>query len=129
MRRLLAVCALAACATPDDRPTTWSYLHATIIAPGCATSNCHARSSSAAGIDLGSADDAYAQLVGRVCGAPDDLPGEPAGNFVIPYEPARSRLLYLLRGDQVDVMPPDRPLPGVEIELIERWILEGASCE
>ena len=123
---LLFVC--AGCDTADERPATWSYVHAAIIAPSCATASCHNKVSSAAGLDFSTRTSAYAFLVGRTCDAPDP-PGEAVGNFVFPYDPDRSTLLYLLRGDQRNVMPPDQPLPEVEVELVERWVLEGAQCD
>ncbi len=67
-------------------------------------------------------------LVGLTCDAPE-LPGEPQRNYVRPFDPDGSRLMHLLRGDNTLLMPPDQPLPDVEIELIERWILEGATCD
>ena len=72
---------------------------------------------------------AYAILVGHACEAPPSA-GAPPRNFVAPGEPERSRLMYLLIGDEVKrQMPPDRALPDVDIDLIEQWILEGATCD
>jgi len=123
----LAAAALApACST--DRPAQWSYIHAAIIRPSCATASCHSYAASVGGIDLSTPASAYTLLTGRVCGAPE-LPGEAPGNFVVPYQPERSRLLYLLRGQDTYVMPPDVPLAPAEIDLISEWILEGAPCD
>jgi hypothetical protein len=36
--------------------------------------------------------------------------------------------MFLLRGEEVLIMPPDVPLPKAEVELIQRWIQEGATC-
>jgi hypothetical protein len=128
-RRWLAGLVFAAgCASTDDRPAAWSYLHAAIVIPSCATASCHSSPGSQAGLDLSSRDGAYAFLTGRVCGAPPH-PGDAPGNFVFPYAPERSRLMYLLRGAQTRVMPPDLPLPSVDVELFERWILDGAGCD
>jgi hypothetical protein len=123
-----AATALGACDSGADRPTRWSYLHAAIIRPSCATASCHSYQGFAGGLDLSTPGGAYSILTGRVCGAPDN-PGEPPGSFVIPGQPERSRLLYLLRGQDTYVMPPDVPLPPVEVNLIESWILEGAPCD
>jgi hypothetical protein len=120
--------ALGACDTVDQRPASWSYIHAAIIAPSCATASCHSNPASLAGLDLSTRTSAYAFLVGRTCDAPPHA-GDAPGNFVFPYDPERSRLIYVLRGEQSLVMPPDVPLPDVEIELIERWILDGAPCD
>lgn len=118
----------AACDGPEDRPADWAYIHAAILAPSCATAQCHSKAASRAAVDLSTADGAYTVLVGRVCGAPP-LPGDPVGNFVRPGHPESSRLMYLLRGERTTPMPPDAPLPDGEIAIVERWILEGASCE
>ncbi len=97
--------------------------------PSCATAGCHSTLSALEGLDLSTADGAYAYLTGRVCGAPE-MPGTPVGNFVRPGQPESSRLMYMLRGVGTDdVMPPDVPLPDAEIAIIERWILEGATCD
>jgi hypothetical protein len=45
---------------------------------------------------------------------------------VIPGQPEASLLLRRLRGEGARRMPPDEPLPRADIELIERWIREGA---
>jgi hypothetical protein len=131
LRRCLAlgfVSSLAACDAASDRPADWAYVHTAILEPSCATALCHSKSAARAAVDLSSSPSAYSLLVGRVCGAPR-LPGDPVGNFVRPGHPESSRLMYLLRGERTTVMPPDLPLPDGEIAVIERWILEGASCE
>lgn len=118
---------LGACAEVDDRPATWSYVYSTVIRPSCTSSNCHSELSATAGLMLHTREAAYVYLTGRVCEplVPDV---QPDHNFVVPYDPERSKLMYLIRGEEVRSMPPDVPLPGAEIELIERWILEGAQC-
>ena len=120
--------ALLACDAPDERSAEWGYVYPAILRPACTTSSCHSNVSSAAGLDLSTANAAYSYLLGRVCGAPAN-PQDAAGNYVFPYQPERSRLLYLLRGDRTTIMPPDTPLPENEIAIVEQWILEGASCE
>lgn len=126
---VLTVAALCGgCDSADDRPASWSYLHTAVIAPACATAGCHSPAAAIAGLDLSSRAGAYNLLTGRICGA-DPSPLDPPGNFVFPGAPERSKLVHLLRGDQVRGMPPDQPLPDVEIELVERWILEGAPCD
>jgi hypothetical protein len=130
-RRLLFACglaALSACDTVADRPAEWSYIHASIIRPSCSTASCHSYEASAGGLDLSTPGGAYSSLTGSVCGAPVQA-GSPAGSFVIPGDPERSRLVYLLRGTDTYVMPPDVPLPPVEVNLIVRWIEEGAPCD
>jgi hypothetical protein len=119
----LACAALGACADVEDRPASWSYIHATIIEPNCTTSNCHTDISRAAGISFDDPDDGYLALAGVACGS------GPANDLVVAGEPGLSKLLYLLRGIEIGIMPPDVPLPDTEIELVEIWIREGASCD
>lgn len=79
-------------------------------------------------MDLHSIESSYTILVGRACDS-NNPPGQAQRNFVAPGQPERSRLLYLLIGEEVPLqMPPDRPLPDGDIDLVERWILEGAQC-
>jgi hypothetical protein len=116
------------CDSADERSASWTYLHPAIIVPSCATSGCHAKVSSIGGNDLSTPTSAYTMLVGRTCDAPE-LPGEPELSFVRPFDPDGSQLIHMLRGDETLRMPPDVPLPQVEIDLIERWILDGATCD
>ena len=124
---LLVVGLLAGCGE-DDRPATWTYVHAAIVRPNCTTSACHSNISAAAGLRFEDRETAYLSLTGQVCNGPE-VPGEPPRNLVFPGDPERSKLMYLLRGEEVRNMPPDTPLPDVDIELIERWILQGAQCD
>jgi hypothetical protein len=119
--------ALAACDSVADRPAQWSYIHASIIRPSCATASCHSYQGYAGGLDLSTPGGAYAILTGHVCG--QALPIDAPGSYVVPGDPEQSRLIYLLRGADTYVMPPDVPLPPVEVNLIEQWILEGAPCD
>jgi hypothetical protein len=129
LRGMVALCAaVSGCESAADRPADWPYIHAAILEPSCATSGCHSALSAQAALNLSTSDGAYAILTGRVCGAPP-LAGDAIGNFVRPGHPESSRLMYLLRGVQTTVMPPDVPLPDAEIAVIERWILEGATCD
>ena len=124
-----ACVALAACAEVEDRPASWSFVHAVIVAPNCTSSNCHSQLAATAGLQLDELEGAYFYLTGRPCD-PGGTGGELTGdhNFVLPGQPESSRLVHLLRGKNTIVMPPDVPLPEAEIEIIERWILEGAEC-
>lgn len=57
------------------------------------------------------------------------LAGGDSGPVIVPGQPAESLLLELIRGDDPDrLMPPkDDPLTAAQIELLTRWIKEGAS--
>jgi hypothetical protein len=103
--------ATACAADPSERPATWSYLHAAVIAPNCATSSCHSERAATASVALDDADSAYAVLIDRM--------------YVVPGDPA-STLLDLLEGDERNRMPPDAPLPAADTELVRAWIMAGA---
>ncbi len=47
-------------------------------------------------------------------------------SLVVPFDPAQSRLVQMLRAQNAPQMPPDRALPEADIRLIESWILAGA---
>jgi hypothetical protein len=66
-----------------------------------------------AGVDLSARGVAYESLVAR--------------NFVIPGDPSHSPVMFLMEATGSQRMPPDLPLPGADIELIGRWILNGAN--
>ena len=86
---VLFVCSAFACDTPDDRPTSFSFVHGAILEPNCATASCHSTVSSVSGLDFSTRTSAYALLVGKTCDSVEPA-GEPPGNFVFPYDPARS---------------------------------------
>ena len=105
---------LGGCAAdPADRPAKWSYLHAAIIAPNCATSSCHSSLAATAGVVLDDPDVAYKTLT------------DPKRNYVIPGDPGGT-LVLLLEGDERPRMPPDSPLPQADIDLVIAWIDAGA---
>lgn len=115
----------------DERPASWSYISPAIIQPNCATSSCHSRAAAAAGLDLSDATGGYRSLLDQrlPAGRPmaNYLGKDPPRQLVSKGHPTQSRLLNMLRGIGANVMPPDRPLPGADIDLVEQWILEGAQ--
>lgn len=123
------ILALGGCASLDDRPTErWDYIHTAILVPSCATAACHSAITVQSGLDLSTRDGAYEALVRRPCGSTEP-PQDERGVNVDPGHPETSPLMWWLRGDFNAVMPPDLPLPVIEIEAVERWILAGAVCE
>ena len=106
---MLSVLVLSACGADfDDRPDTFSYIHAAIVLPNCATSGCHSSLAKTKDIDL--EDKASAYLVFK---------NEHFDHVDI---------VLLLKGDvppDFYRMPPDQPLPNVDIELIQRWYDDG----
>ena len=114
------------CAEEDDRPATFDYIHQAIIKPNCTTSGCHSTLAHTAGLNFERMEGAYLILVGSPC--EQTIDGQAPRNFVTPFDPDRSQLMFQLRGDMRRQMPPDVALPPVDIELIERWIRDGAPC-
>ncbi len=139
MRRLAIITALAAigCSSRDDRPAAWGYISPAIFQPACATSSCHSRGIAVGGVDFSDPDRGYNSLTAAwfidAMGTPEDgcepwhatmvCPGKP---LVTAYDPGQSRLVSMLRARGAARMPPDRPLPEVDIALVESWILDGA---
>lgn len=117
---------LAACV--DERPADWDYIQTGILRPNCATGACHSKTTVQSGLDLSTRDSAYESLVRRPCGSTDP-PADERGVNVDPGHPETSPLVSWLRGDYNATMPPDLPLPPIEIDAIERWILDGAPCD
>ena len=46
--------------------------------------------------------------------------------LVVAFDDSQSRLVAMLRAQDAPRMPPDRPLPEVDIALVEAWIRDGA---
>jgi hypothetical protein len=119
------------CADPEERSTTWSYLHATIIEPSCATANCHSAFGKQKGIDLSEPDVAYRSLTKVDCG------GDPLASPDSYVQPAptgaESLLEAALHGRfpsrTYPQMPVDLPLAPGEIRLIATWVDLGAPCQ
>jgi len=128
MTRLVGLAALlSACVEAEDRPARWSYVYGAILQPACTTTGCHSKLTAIGGVDLSDREGAYNILTGHVCG--DLPPGSAPRNYVTPGSAEYSTLIHQLRGENRDVMPPDNPLPAVEIELVARWIDLGAACD
>lgn len=131
----MAFALLAGCLPQESAvPERWDYIHAAIIEPSCTTAGCHSALTAIAGINLSGREGAYTMLTGQICGEPM-LPQSPPRNYITPGSATYSQLIYQLRGVDSegrpirDVMPPDTPLPDVEIDAVARWIDSGAACE
>jgi hypothetical protein len=96
-----------------------------ILASNCALSFCHAGASPAGGLDM-SAAVAFANLVGTPS---NEL---PAMNRVTAGNPAQSYLIHKVNGTQTTVggsgskMPPGGSLTAVEIQILTKWVQDGA---
>lgn len=129
VRSVILIATLAAgCAESADRPARWSYIHAAIIQPACTTAGCHSSLTAIAGVNLADRQGAYTILTGRICGEPAG-PLDPPRNFVTPFSAETSKLYHQLVGENTDQMPPDTALPPSEVELVARWIDDGAQCD
>ena len=122
----------------DDRPAQWSYIYPAIIAPSCATASCHSTFTDRAGVNFGDTDDAYYQMVCRhfvvtcpTAAMPLGCPPLPTITTSDPSCPARaaedSQVIHQMRAEGAQRMPPDFPLPDVDIRLISQWITNGAQ--
>src|SRR6185369_9485119 len=137
---LMLLVGAGACGSYDGRPPDWEYISPLILQPNCATASCHSRAAAVAGLDFSDPDRGYISLTrlryeivdryatGEGC-SPEHETVVCRGAYrplVTPYDPAQSRLVYLLRRNTPPRMPPDRPLLESDIRLIENWILLGA---
>jgi|SRR5450631_1693227 len=148
---LTLICAVAfvgsvGCRQVDDRPAEWGYISPAIFQSNCATTSCHSPAAAVSGLDFSTPENGYTSLTSLwvwVVVPPDGgtvpAPGTPCAiqngtkvceykerPLVTPYDPAGSRVVNMLRARNAPRMPPDRPLPELDIELVERWILNGA---
>jgi hypothetical protein len=136
---ILGTALLIAGCGEDTRPAAWEYISPVIMQPNCATSSCHSRAAAVSGLDFSDVERGYTSLMHLKVWVVD-----PSGadgcmlksgtvvcqrNFrplVNPYNPEQSRLVNMLRARNAERMPPDRPLPEADIQLVERWIRNGA---
>jgi hypothetical protein len=129
---------LMGCGT-DSRPAAWEYISPVIFQPTCATQSCHSRAAAVAGLDFSDPDRGYTSLTGLKVWVVDPTGTDGCKqmdgvvvcqrNFrplVTPYNPEQSRLVNMLRARGAARMPPDRPLTEADVQLVERWIRNGA---
>jgi hypothetical protein len=111
----------------DTRDPVWGYISPAIIQPNCASSSCHSKAAAVAGLDLSTVNNGYISLVELKLAPRGTLKVEPPRPMVLPGNPDESRVMHMLRADGARRMPPDRPLAGADIDLIQKWILNGAK--
>src|SRR3569623_119413 len=137
---LLVTGAIAGCGK-DNRPAAWESVSPLIFLPDCATASCHSRAAAVSGLDFSDPDRGYTSLtqlwvwIVDPTGTPDNgcmvMRGTNACQrnqrpLVVPFVPSQSGVVNVLRAEGASRMPPDRPLAEGDIELVERWILNGA---
>lgn len=133
MQRFVLIGALVAgaCGTEtDDRPLTLEYITRAILAPSCATAECHS---------------AFRAQVGDVFDTPEATRRTIVANHLVRYpdeiaDPSSTLLVRVMTIGAPSLldppsgnvrMPYDAPLPDADIELIAAWIaagIPGAQC-
>jgi hypothetical protein len=140
----VALVGAGGCSQSDNRPAEWAYISPALFQPNCATTSCHNPAAAVSGLDFSTPENGYASLTqlwvwvvvppdaAAPLGAPCSTVNathvceEKERPLITPYDPAGSRVVNMLRARNAPRMPPDRPLPEADIELVERWILNGA---
>lgn len=115
---LAAGCDASKSAGPD-RPVQFSVDVHPLLKTSCATSGCHNGISKAAGLSM----ESWEEL----------LQGSENGAVVVAYRSVKSHLVQHMNTDSsvapvaAPLMPPSGALPRTELEIIMRWIDEGAK--
>ncbi len=117
-RSLFAILALAgACGTsPDTRPETADYIIDAILVPYCGRGGCHSSATQAGNLEFDTIPSSLAALSGS----------SRRGRLIVKGDAQTSRL-YTVLVDTSRPMPPDQPLAQADIDLIQRWIDDGAA--
>src|SRR5258706_12075966 len=118
--RTHVVCAfvvvLSACAIGRDaRPETADYVVEPILVPYCGRGGCHSSETRARNM-------AFDTIAGALAALRTNQRNQP---MITVGMPQKSRLFTVL-SDSQRIMPPDVPLPQADVDLIERWITDGA---
>jgi hypothetical protein len=118
MRSLVVPLAFAsACGTTtDDRPVTADYVIDAVLVPYCGRGGCHSSATRARNLAFDTVPDSIAAMQSTQRGQ----------KLVVRGDPTHSRLFTILT-DSGRAMPPDVPLPQTDIDLIQRWIADGAE--
>jgi hypothetical protein len=133
MHRLALAGALLASAcgsATDDRPPTLDFITETILAPSCATAQCHSAFAREVGDQFDTPAAARRSIVANSLATPSDK-DDPASSFLVRTLTVGSPSLLDPSSGNVR-MPYDAPMPDADIALIEAWIAAGvpdAQCE
>lgn len=132
MNRLVLVGALVAGAcgsATDDRPATLEYITETILAPSCATAECHSEFKREVGDRFDTPDAARQTIVENGLAVPADM-ADPGASYLVQTLTVGS-ISVIDSSEGLIRMPYDSPLPDADIELIKAWIMlgvPGAQC-
>ena len=117
LRNLFVALALCACGTsPDTRPETADYIIEAILVPYCGRGGCHS-----------SATEARNLAFDTIPSALSALGTSQRGQRLVVKGDAQASRLYTVLVDTSRPMPPDQPLSDADIDLIKRWIDDGAA--
>jgi hypothetical protein len=141
---VIALGALAACSSTDDRPRTLQYVTETILQPTCATAECHsafkredgyafdnvflAQQSLAGGPPTIPLSTSFGALIGEC----DGLNGTPTpgscSTLTDISQPGTSFLLTVIYDKDTlgDRMPYDATMPDEDKQFLSDWIQDGA---
>jgi len=109
---LVAAAVTAACdQTDNNRPATLEYITEAILQPSCSQSVCHS---------------SYKQEFGYAFDTVDAARKSILNNGLITPSDSTASQLYLVLIRTQKRMPYDAPLPDKDIELIKKWIDDGA---
>jgi hypothetical protein len=115
--RCVVVLLASGCGTgPDTRPETAAYVVEAILVPYCGRGGCHSSETRAHNLAFDTIDGALAAMKTQQRGQ----------QMVVPGSPMTSRIVTVL-SDPQRVMPPDVALPQTDIDLISRWVSDGAA--
>ena len=125
MQRLVLSGALlvGACGVADDRPANLEYITNAILAPTCAMAQCHSAFKRAEGDQFDTVEATRLSIVSN--NLVDALAGplDPTQTFLIQSVTVGTRN----REGETIRMPYDAPMPDADVQLIIRWISEGAK--
>lgn len=126
MKRLVLIGALfaGACGATDDRPRTLAYITDTILAPTCASAECHSAFKRQVGDQFDTVDATRRSIVSNGLVLPDNV-ADPSGSLLIQSLTVGAASI-LSPGSGNVRMPYDAPMPDADIALIEAWIADGA---
>lgn len=109
-------------------PATFSQVYSTTLGGVCASAGCHEGVNAPGGLDMSTADSAYANLVGAAAAGP--ACGTSTLTRVVPGDSARSLLYLKVKGTPPcgSRMPFGLPaLSSAAIDQIKNWIDAGAK--
>lgn len=125
MQRLVLSGALlvGACGVTDDRPANLEYITNAILAPTCAMAQCHSAFKRAEGDQFDTVEATRLSIVANNLVDPLAGPLDPTQTFLIQSVTVGTRN----REQETIRMPYDAPMPDADVQLIIKWISEGAK--